>query len=155
MIHFFENASQKLYAVEAKQDFSSEDIAKLEWLFGQAKKTPSTVVDKKFIGPRAAMATPWSTNAVEITQNMGIEGITRIEEFEPYSVENHEVDPMINQVYPLLNQDIFTVNINPDTKFSMVHLSLTVRRCRILYSSLSKKHPKKTLMISFLLTPIT
>lgn len=115
MIHFFENASQKLYAVEAKQDFSSEDIAKLEWLFGQAKKTPSTVVDKKFIGPRAAMATPWSTNAVEITQNMGIEGITRIEEFEPYSVENHEVDPMINQVYPLLNQDIFTVNINPES----------------------------------------
>lgn len=115
MIHFFENASQKLYAVEAKQDFSSEDIAKLEWLFGQAKKTPSTVVDKKFIGPRAAMATPWSTNAVEITQNMGIEGITRIEEFEPYSVENHEVDPMINQVYPQLNQDIFTVNINPES----------------------------------------
>lgn len=115
MIHFFENASQKLYAVEAKQNFSSEDIAKLEWLFGQAKKTPSTVVDKKFIGPRAAMATPWSTNAVEITQNMGIEGITRIEEFEPYSVENHEVDPMINQVYPLLNQDIFTVNINPES----------------------------------------
>ena len=115
MIHFFENASQKLYAVEAKQDFSSEDIAKLEWLFGQAKKTPSTVVDKKFIGPRAAMATPWSTNAVEITQNMGIEGITRIEEFEPYSVENHDVDPMINQVYPLLNQDIFTVNINPES----------------------------------------
>jgi len=115
MIHFFENASQKLYAVEAKQDFSSEDIAKLEWLFGQAKKTPSTVVDKKFIGPRAAMATPWSTNAVEITQNMGIEGITRIEEFEPYSVENHEVDSMINQVYPQLNQDIFTVNINPES----------------------------------------
>jgi phosphoribosylformylglycinamidine synthase len=28
------------------------------------------------------MITPWSTNAVEITQNMGIEGIIRIEEFE-------------------------------------------------------------------------
>jgi phosphoribosylformylglycinamidine synthase len=34
-----------------------------------------------FVGPRAAMITPWSTNAVEITQNMGIKDIIRIEEF--------------------------------------------------------------------------
>jgi phosphoribosylformylglycinamidine synthase len=28
------------------------------------------------------MITPWSTNAVEITQNMGIDEIVRIEEFK-------------------------------------------------------------------------
>ena len=33
------------------------------------------------MGPRREMITPWSTNAEEITQNMGISGILRIEEF--------------------------------------------------------------------------
>jgi len=114
MIHFFENASQKVYAVEAQQDVLPEDIAKLEWLFGNAKKVQTTVISSRFVGPRAAMITPWSTNAVEITQNMGIHGIIRIEEFEPYGTENCDIDPMINQVYEQLNQDIFTINIEPE-----------------------------------------
>src|SRR5690554_431185 len=114
MIHFFENASQKVYAVEAQQDILPEDIAKLEWLFGNAKKVQTTVISSRFVGPRAAMITPWSTNAVEITQNMGIHGIIRIEEFEPYGTENSDIDPMINQVYEQLNQDIFTINIEPE-----------------------------------------
>ena len=32
-----------------------------------------------FVGTRREMITPWSTNAVEITQNMGLEGAGRIE----------------------------------------------------------------------------
>src|SRR5690606_31188215 len=114
MIHFFENASQKLYVVEAQQDFLPEDIAKLSWLFGNATKVQTTTINREYVGPRAAMITPWSTNAVEITQNMGIHGIIRIEEFEPYGTENSDIDPMINQVYEQLSQDIFTINIEPE-----------------------------------------
>ena len=55
---------------------------KIIWLFGNQPKIEQASLDAFFIGPRAAMITPWSTNAVEITQNMGIEGIIRIEEFE-------------------------------------------------------------------------
>ncbi len=113
MIYFFENASQKLYAVEAQQDFSSENITKLAWLFGNAKQLQATTIDSQYVGPRAAMITPWSTNAVEITQNMGITGISRIEEFEKYD-DQQTIDPMINQIYTQLNQDIFTVDIKPE-----------------------------------------
>lgn len=113
MIYFFENASQKLYAVEAQQDFSSENITKLAWLFGNAKQLQTTTIDSQYVGPRAAMITPWSTNAVEITQNMGITGISRIEEFEKYD-DQQTIDPMINQIYTQLNQDIFTVDIKPE-----------------------------------------
>jgi phosphoribosylformylglycinamidine synthase len=67
-----------------------------------------------FIGPRAAMITPWSTNAVEITQNMGIEGIIRIEEFQKVTSDFNDFDPMLSQKYSELNQDIFTINIKPE-----------------------------------------
>jgi len=60
------------------------------------------------------MITPWSTNAVEITQNMGISGIIRIEEFHKVSEDFSDFDPMISQKYSELNQNIFTINIEPE-----------------------------------------
>jgi phosphoribosylformylglycinamidine synthase len=82
MIHFFGNQSNTVFAVQAQDSISSEDVQKLNWLFGGAHKIEKSVLTDFFVGPRAAMITPWSTNAVEITQNMGITGIIRIEEFE-------------------------------------------------------------------------
>src|SRR5690606_24319487 len=67
-----------------------------------------------YVGPRAAMVTPWSTNAVEITQNMGIQGIIRIEEFYPVDENFTDFDPMISQKYTALTQDIYTINIQPE-----------------------------------------
>ena len=58
------------------------------------------------------MITPWSTNAVEITQNMGIKGISRIEEFIPPSSDNTDYDPMLQAVYNGLDQEIFTIDIS-------------------------------------------
>ena len=43
------------------------------------------------------MITPWSTNAVEITQNMGLHGILRIEEFDEAQDENAAFDPMLKR----------------------------------------------------------
>jgi phosphoribosylformylglycinamidine synthase len=59
------------------------------------------------------MITPWSTNAVEITQNMGIRGILRIETFEVAKGKVH-FDPMLQQLYPSIDQDAFTVHHTPD-----------------------------------------
>ena len=83
MIHFFGNESTTVFAVQTKKksnadEMSAETISKLNWLFANAHKIEKSVLTDFFIGPRAAMITPWSTNAVEITQNMGIEGIIRI-----------------------------------------------------------------------------
>jgi phosphoribosylformylglycinamidine synthase len=114
MIHFFGNGSTTFFAVQAQNELSAETISKLNWLFGNAHKIEKSVLTDFFVGPRAAMITPWSTNAVEITQNMGIEGIIRIEEFEKVSESFTDFDPMLSQKYTELNQAIFTVNIQPE-----------------------------------------
>ncbi len=113
MIQFFGNANSKLYAVQTSKELSQENIQKLIWSFGNIQLLSKASIDAFFIGPRAAMITPWSTNAVEITQNMGIVGILRIEEFNA-STENEVFDAMIYEKYTVLNQDIFTINIQPE-----------------------------------------
>ena len=118
MINFFGNPNSKIFAVQSSEELSKECISKLTWLFSNSllisenTKNPLTSLDSFFIGPRAAMITPWSTNAVEITQNMGVQGVIRIEEFKVVS-EEIDFDPMIFQKFNGLNQDTFTININP------------------------------------------
>ena len=114
MIHFFGNQSNTVFAVQAQDSISSEDVQKLNWLFGDAHKIEKSVLTDFFVGPRAAMITPWSTNAVEITENMGIKGIIRIEEFEKVAANFNSFDPMLSQKYNELNQDIYTINIKPE-----------------------------------------
>jgi len=114
MIYFFSNQSNTVFALQTAQNLSDTDITKLEWLFGGAKLKQETVLTDFFVGPRAAMVTPWSTNAVEITQNMAIEGIIRIEEFHKVEENFSDFDPMLSQKYKELNQDIYTINIQPE-----------------------------------------
>ncbi len=113
MIHFFGNTSSKVYAVQTSKELSTEDIQKLHWLFGNQPKLNVASIDAIFIGPRAVMITPWSTNAVEITQNMGITGVQRIEVFYP-ATENTLFDKMIYQKYPSLHQQIFVIDSTPE-----------------------------------------
>jgi phosphoribosylformylglycinamidine synthase len=119
MIHFFENQSKTVYAVHTQDalsevEMSAQDISKLNWLFADSNKIEKSVLTDFFVGPRATMVTPWSTNAVEITQNMGIPGIIRIEEFQRASEDSFDFDPMLSQKYTELNQEIFTINIKPE-----------------------------------------
>ena len=114
MIHFFGNQNSNLFAVQATKELSTQTISKLIWLFGNQPKIEQASLDAFFVGPRAAMITPWSTNAVEITQNMGIEGIVRIEEFEACQKDFTGFDPMISEKYNGLNQESFTINIQPE-----------------------------------------
>lgn len=114
MIHFFGNQTNTVFAVQSQNELSAEDIAKLNWLFGNAHKIEKSVLTDFFVGPRATMITPWSTNAVEITQNMGIAGIIRIEEFEKVNEADAKFDPMLSQKYNGLTQDIYTINIQPE-----------------------------------------
>ncbi|WP_411031955.1 phosphoribosylformylglycinamidine synthase [Spongiimicrobium sp. 3-5] len=114
MIHFFGSLSTKVFAVQTNQDPTPEEITKLTWLFGNQPKINMASLDAFFVGPRAAMVTPWSTNATEITQNMGIKGIVRIEEFAAVDKGYTDFDPMLSQKYNGLTQDIFTVDISPE-----------------------------------------
>lgn len=113
MIKFFRNRTNTVYAVGIKNPLSPENISKLVWLFGEAELLDNSELTSRFIGPRKEMVTPWSTNAVEITQNMGIEGINRIEEFFPFD-DGDVYDPMLQVFYPSLNQSIFTIDKTPE-----------------------------------------
>ena len=114
MIHFFENQSKTVFAIQTQNEISVQDTSKLNWLFADAHKIEKSVLADFFVGPRATMVTPWSTNAVEITQNMGITGIIRIEEFQRVTADFIDFDPMLSQKYSELNQDIFTIHIQPE-----------------------------------------
>ena len=114
MILFFKSSTQTVLAVETATPFSNEDVQKLIWLFSQATPLQSETMEGWFVGPRREMITPWSTNAVEITQNMGITGILRIEEYFPVASEKAEHDPMLQRIYNGLTQDIFKVSKQPD-----------------------------------------
>ncbi|WP_299252515.1 phosphoribosylformylglycinamidine synthase [uncultured Lacinutrix sp.] len=123
MIHFFGNQNSKLYAVQATKELSTTTISKLTWLFGDQPKINAASIDAFFIGPRAAMITPWSTNAVEITQNMGIEGIIRIEEFESCKQDFKDFDPMISEKYNSINQESFKIDIKPEAILNIEDIS--------------------------------
>ncbi len=121
MIHFFGHLNEKIFAVQTQlnteqitKGLSPEISSKLSWLFANSPKIPEASIDAFFVGSRSAMVTPWSTNAVEITQNMGIEGIIRIEEFIVVSESFADFDPMLSQKYNGLDQHIFTVDIQPE-----------------------------------------
>ncbi|PIQ48834.1 MAG: phosphoribosylformylglycinamidine synthase [Cytophagales bacterium CG12_big_fil_rev_8_21_14_0_65_40_12] len=113
MIQFFDAGNDKIYALGLKSPLQNQDIPKLVWLFGDATLIESESLKGHFVGPRKEMITPWSTNAVEITQNMGIEGVERIEEFDRVDPNSIAFDPMLQALYEGLEQSIYTIDIKP------------------------------------------
>ncbi len=113
MILFFKTSANTIIATETAAMPAADDIKKLSWLYGDASLVEGENVEGFHVGPRREMITPWSTNAVEITQNMGLGGITRIEEYFPVSSADAGYDPMLQRMYNGLDQSIFTVNIKP------------------------------------------
>lgn len=114
MIQFFKTQSNSIIAVSSAEPLNPVNIEKLAWLFSGAEYLRETEIQGWFVGPRKEMLTPWSTNAAEITQNMGIEGIVRMEEFFPVENEKTGHDPMLQRLYQNLSQTIFTINKQPD-----------------------------------------
>lgn len=113
MILFFRTPQKSVIATGCQHQLSAEDVDKLCWLYGGAVPEASEALGGWYVGPRREMVTPWSTNAVEITQNMNLKGITRIEEYFPVASGEADHDPMLQRLYEGLGQDIFTINIEP------------------------------------------
>ena len=113
MINFFGNPQVLVYAVQNIDPLSQTDLDKLHWLFDGKTLIDGKTLDAPFIGPRATMITPWSTNAVEITQNMAIKGIQRIERYNPKTL-NADWDPMLEQEFSLLDQNLFDISIQAE-----------------------------------------
>ncbi len=122
MVVFFKTQKTHFFAVKINKRPDYETIKKLKWLFGDAMFVDKKEVEGKFIGPRQVMITPWSTNAVEITQNMGIDGISRIEEFHEFEDNSTEYDAMLFQKYHNLTQSIFEINTKPEAVKSITDI---------------------------------
>ncbi len=114
MITFFNTPNKTVIATQSDHALTAEETEKLCWLYGGASAVEGSSLDGHFVGPRREMITPWSTNAVEIAQNMNLGGISRIEEYFPASSPDAEHDPMLQRMYNGLDQDIFTVDIQPE-----------------------------------------
>ena len=111
MLIFYKSTNSAIYAVKFKQALSQEDDEKLVWLFGNAQHLSDNKIAGTFVGTRKDMITPWSTNAVEITQNMGIQGVERIERFEPVAEGSEPVfDKMLQRVYHDIDENVFTID---------------------------------------------
>ena len=113
MILFFQTPQKSVMATETDHQLTQEEVQKLCWLYGDATLLEGDKLEGRYIGPRREMVTPWSTNAVEITQNMNLNGISRIEEYFPVADKDAEHDPMLQRMYEGLDQSIFTINIKP------------------------------------------
>ena len=114
MILFFRPRSKSVIATEADHKLSKEEISELSWLYGDAEPVDNDQLEGYFVGPRREMVTPWSTNAVEITQNMALKGISRIEEYFPVDTPEADHDPMLQRMYDGLDQQIFTIDHDPE-----------------------------------------
>ena len=114
MIRFFQTPQKTVIATEVDHVLNEQEIKELNWLYGEATMLEADALEGFFVGPRREMVTPWSTNAVEITQNMGLKGISRIEEYFPVDSKDAEHDEMLQRMYDGINQDIFTINIKPE-----------------------------------------
>lgn len=114
MVYFFQLNATKFYIVEVETKLSRCDLNKLSWLFSGAEIIDKKNLNGKFIGPRKEMITPWSTNAVEISQNMGIVGILRIEEMILTKEKGANYDPMLQQIYNGIDQNVFSIPESPE-----------------------------------------
>ena len=117
MILFFQTKTDTVIAVKTSSELSKTSIEALQWLFSDATLIPAEKVEGSFIGPRREMITPWSTTAVEITENMNITGIERIEEF---FAGKDSYDKMLQRQYEGLDQEIFTIDKEPE---KIVHIT--------------------------------
>lgn len=113
MIVFFKSKADKIIAVQFNGKLNDEDLPKLNWILDSAKVNEEKLTGF-FVGPRKEMVSPWSTNAVEITQNMGINNIIRMEEYKVVESKNAAFDPMLEILYTELNQDLFTIDKKPE-----------------------------------------
>lgn len=123
MILFFSSNQEKILAVKTDKSLTNSEIEALKWLFGDAVLIDSPIVDGYFAGPRREMITPWSTTAVEITQNMNIKGIERIEEFTKVDGEDAHIDKMLQRLYKSLDQTIFDIKKSPEPVISITDIA--------------------------------
>lgn len=88
-------ASDELaYVLECTKKLESKELTTIESLL--EARLQNSPINGEFVGPKKAMISPWSTNAVSIFQNAGINSIERAELF---SRNTDNFDPMTQEKF--------------------------------------------------------
>lgn len=115
-VHFFmKDKGAKVIAIEYNGKLPDEYISKLESLTGGEYTNADRleIGGHVFVGPKTESISPFSTNAVEGAKNIGLSGITRIEEFNAIKTDA-DIDRMTQRKYAYLGPEIFFVGKQPD-----------------------------------------
>jgi phosphoribosylformylglycinamidine synthase len=114
ILSFFSSGQEK-FCVFSDSNLDQSEITKLTWLLNASLDAelaePSTKSNIKYIGYRANMTSPWSTNATTILSNIGISKIKRIERFTPATSGLH--DKMLEELYSEFNKERFFADATP------------------------------------------
>ncbi len=121
MIYYFQKSDSAFLAVQTSKAIEAAHFERLIWLFSGARVLDQKTLNGEYVGPRKEMITPWSTNAVEIAQNCGIDYIVRIEQLEKHT-SSLEFDPMLQHRYLNPDQDIFDIDHEPDPVREIVNI---------------------------------
>jgi len=113
------DAQGSIIAVQHHAAFADDAIERLSWLF-EARQITETQLKGSFIGPRKEILTPWSTNASEIAQSIGVSGINRMEQFRVVLDGGLAAyDRMLETLYEGLNQSTLSVSVQPEQSFAV------------------------------------
>ncbi len=152
MIYFFGSKTASLYAVQCINELLPDDISKLQYLFDGVPLLDQQEIIGLYEGPRAALISPWSSNVVELTQQIGIKNVQRLEQFRAISdSEKNKVDLMLYEIYTRLHQDMFTLSTAPEKILNIEDISaynvqegLSLSDEEVIYlEELSKKYNRK------------
>ena len=108
--------SAEVFAIQCGSStvLGEAERAKLAWLL-QAEYVPEASIAGSFVGPRKEVVSPWSTNATEIAENVGILGIVRMERFSRLDDGTTPVfDRMVEAFYEGLDQSTLVVDRQPE-----------------------------------------
>jgi phosphoribosylformylglycinamidine synthase len=87
---FFAGKDGTFFAAQGRA-LAGKELEQMGWLL-KAETLEDASLDGPFVGPRREMISPWSTNAVEIAESVGLKGIKRIETFRKHNEGDH-LDP--------------------------------------------------------------
>ncbi len=123
MILFFGARGKDYFVVETGKKLGQKDLQKLEWLF-ETQQNETETIEGIFVGPRIETVSPWSTNVVEVINNMNLSDIKRVEKYTKIDSKNHSRhDPMTECVIENLTQNIFVLEIQKEPILSIDNIA--------------------------------
>lgn len=107
---------QLVYCVQSSEELSTDRLDRLAWLL-EAEQHHGDKLTGKFVGPRATMVTPWSSNVCDIAHNIGLPQVRRVESFRRLgdgAQPATPLDPMLEQIYHGLSGESLVVQGAPE-----------------------------------------